>query len=183
MCSWPTSQPLSSARPQLWCFLKPLCFCLYFSLPGWPSLASPPETYSSLEPRWFVTSSVTPSPTPTLTLGWMFPSLDHSRLFYCLSTSRAFWGLSSLLGPLPAWYMVAPQMIAELLKKTSCHLRHWQNYSFVAQNFRTKVLARLLSWLEHHPLYLKVAGLIPGPDAHQGCGFGSRWRSTGEATN
>ena len=32
-------------------------------------------------------------------------------------------------------------------------------------------LAGWLSWLKHHPLHVKVAGLIPGQGTYSGCGF------------
>ena len=40
-----------------------------------------------------------------------------------------------------------------------------------------------LSWLEHHPLHQKVAGLIPGQGTYLGFGFNSQMRHIWEATD
>ena len=41
----------------------------------------------------------------------------------------------------------------------------------------------LLSWLEHHPVHQRVAGLIPGQDTYLGCRFNPHSGCILEATN
>ena len=45
------------------------------------------------------------------------------------------------------------------------------------------VLARLLSWLECHPINQKVAGLIPGQGTYLGCAFSAMSGCMWEAVN
>lgn len=44
-------------------------------------------------------------------------------------------------------------------------------------------LAGWLSWLEHHPLYQKVTGLIPSQSTNLGFGFDSQSGHAWEATD
>lgn len=60
-------------------FSKASVLLCLFSLPGLSSLTSPLKLFLP-EPRRVVTSSVTLPPAPSLTPGWLFPSLDHLAL-------------------------------------------------------------------------------------------------------
>ena len=77
------------------------------------------------------------------------------------------------------------QLIWPMLRTRNIMITHTNIITEI--HFKTKViniaLAGWLSYLQHHPVRQKVAGLIPNQGTYLGCGFNPLVRAQQEATN
>ena len=136
----------------------------------------------------------------------MFFSLQAcSSLALCLLPDVAFWGNDIPTGvwECPFLVFVLSIILFFFYKQTLCGREHttvsnalvwacqatvpwiacsWGNKFYEKKN-RTRALAGWLSWLEHHPVHQKVAGLIPEQGTFLDRGFDSRSEHIQEATD